>query len=413
MYQKTRLDNGIEIVTEQIPYVRSVTVGFWFKAGSRHEPPELNGASHLIEHMIFKGTKERSAKEIAEEIDAAGGQLNAFTDKEYTCYYARVLDCHFELAVEILADMILHSTFHEEELKKEKGVVLEEIHLYEDTPDEVVHDLFAAAALEGHPLAQGILGTAENIKAIEREELLNYMHKCYTAGNMVVAVAGNVTHERVTAAVAANFAEMKAAPNHLSTADFPCQMHQAKVIKSKDTEQVHVCLGSLSMGRKSNAKYALYVLDMALGGSMSSRLFQKLREERGLVYATYSYHTLFQDNGLFTVYAGTGPQHAPMVVELMQQELARVAEEGIRQEELDRAKEQLKGSFMLSMESTSNRMNYLAKCALSGDEILNPDQWLKHIDRVQIADVHEVAAMLLRPECQVLAAVGPINQNEI
>lgn len=411
MYQKTTLSNGIRVVTEHIPYVRSVTIGFWFRTGSRDENASNNGISHFIEHMVFKGTGSRSARQIAETIDAAGGQLNAFTSKEHTCYYARVLDQHLELAVEILSDMVLDSNFHTGDIDKEKGVILEEIRMYEDSPDELVHDLFTDAVLAGHPLGKGILGTEETVAAVTRTEMLTYLHDHYTAGNLVVAAAGNVTHDQVVTVVERYMGNHTGAATRLELCN--CLPHGHNMVRSKDTEQVHICIGSLGFDRADPLRYALFVLDMALGGGMSSRLFQELREERGLVYAAYSYHTLFQDTGLFTIYAGCSPQNVTQVMQVIRHEFAAVVENGLADDELHRAKEQLKGSLMLSLESTANRMSRLAKAELFHDELLTPDELMACIDAVDSDDVHVVARRLLSPAEQVIACIGPVSAEDL
>lgn len=411
MYQKTTLANGVRVTTEYIPHVRSVTIGFWFLTGSRDEVADNNGISHFIEHMLFKGTSCRTARQIAEVIDAAGGQLNAFTSKEHTCYYVRVLDEHLDLAVQILADMVLDSEFNPAELDKEKSVILEEIRMYEDSPDELVHDLFADAVLANHPLGKGILGSEETVMSLDRGALLSHKRKYYTAGNLVVAAAGNVRHEGVVAAASEYLGGLQGNGTPLLLPVSPSRGND--VIRTKDTEQVHLCIGGLGLGRRSERKYALYVLDMALGGGMSSRLFQELREERGLVYATYSYHTLFQDTGLFTIYAGCRPKNVRQVIELVRAECTSLIKKGLDAQELHRAKEQLKGSLMLSLESTANRMSRLAKAELFQEAILTADELMARIEAITAEDVHAVAQEVLWPDKQVVAAIGSVSPEEL
>lgn len=408
VYQKTRLDNGIRVVTEYIPHVRSVTIGFWFKTGSRDEDIDYNGVSHFIEHMIFKGTKTRSARQIAETIDASGGQLNAFTSKEHTCFYARVLDDHMELAVEILSDMVLNSEFSQTELEKEKCVILEEIHSYEDTPDELVHDMFAEAALTGHVLGKGILGNAATISRLTRDQLLDYMHTHYTADNLVVAAAGNVLHDQVVETVArylSSFGGRSTTGAFLNSE----VAHSHDLVRYKDSELIHMCIGSHGYNRNCPQQYAIFVLDMAIGGGMSSRLFQELREERGLVYNVYSYHTLFQDVGLLATYTGCSPQNLHTVLDIMRAEFADIEANGIKSDELHRAKEQLKGSLMLSLESTANRMSRLAKAELFQEPLYSPDEMIEKINAVRPEDVQQVAGRLLNSKNMVCAAIGPIT----
>jgi predicted Zn-dependent peptidase len=411
LYRKTTLDNGVRVVTEHIPYVRSVTLGFWFQTGSRDEDADNNGISHFIEHMVFKGTKTCTAREIAEIIDAAGGQLNAFTGKEHTCFYVRVLDEHLRLGLRVLSDMVTDSCFNECEMKKEKGVVIEEIRMYEDCPDEVVHDMLAGAVLAGHPLGKRILGTEEIIAGLDRDAVIEHMRKHYTAGNLVVAAAGNVTHEQVVELVGEFLGNMSGEATPFSEAT-TCVKPRSRV-RTKDTEQVHLCLGTLGVGRRSEQRYALYVLDAAFGGGMSSRLFQELREERGLVYATYSYHTLFQDTGLFSIYAGCGPGNVTHVIEFAQAECDRLVKHGFNDLELHRAKEQLKGSLMLSLESTANRMSRLAKSELLDGVFLTPDELIARIDAVTPSQVHAIAEEILGNDQRVTVAIGPIEASSV
>lgn len=410
MYQRTVLPNGIRIVTETIPHVRSAAIGFWYRAGSRDETPEKNGISHLIEHLMFKGTKNRTAKEIAEEIDAAGGQMNAYTSKEHTCYYARVLDEHVDLAIEILADMLLNSVFAPGEMEKEKGVILEEIKMYEDSPDEIVHDLFAEAAFAGHPLGQSVLGHEETVKAIRREDVLAYIDQRYVGENLVVAAAGRLVHDEIVEMVQRWFGGLprgsgndRAIPPNKA---FPLR------IQPKETEQVHLCVGARSFPRNHADRYAVHVIDVALGGGMSSRFFQELREERGLVYSTYSYHASFQETGLFTIYAGVSPANLLEVLHLIRDGLDRVVRDGLEPAELQRAKEQLKGSLMLGLENTANRMSRIAQAELFDEELLTPDQLIETIDRVSLDDVHRVLRELFGGDL-VVAAVGPLREDEL
>ncbi|MGI6035931.1 MAG: M16 family metallopeptidase [Limnochordia bacterium] len=407
MYHKTILPNGIRVVTETIPYVRSVSLGFWFRTGSRNETVENNGISHLIEHLMFKGTTNRSAREIAELIDAAGGQLNAFTGKERTCYYARVLDEQLPIAAELLADMFLNSVFDPQETEKEKSVVIEEIRMCEDSPDELVHDLFATAVLGSHPLGLSVLGSEENIRAMKREDILEFIANHYVPGNLVVAAAGNVTHEQVVAQVEKYFSSLPSNP--LTTNSMPLDKPGKVALKYKEIEQVHLCIGGLGVPRHDEDKFAVYVLDVILGGGMSSRLFQQLREERGLVYSTYSYHACFQDAGVFGVYAGTGPDNVRQVVHIIQDEFDRLVQEGVTPEELHRGKEQLKGSLMLGLESTAARMSRIAKSELFYEAILTPDELAAKIDAVTVEMVQRVARRLLSAPLTA-AAIGPTEE---
>lgn len=407
MYQRTVLSNGIRVVTEAIPHVRSAAIGFWYRAGSRDEAPAQNGISHFIEHLMFKGTTSRTAREIAEAVDATGGQMNAYTSKEHTCYYARVLDQHIDLAVEILADMLLNSVFAPAEMEKEKSVILEEIKMYDDSPDELVHDLFAEAAFYGHPLGQGVLGRDETVRALERDDILEYIRERYVGKNLVVAAAGNLVHDQVVEQVARWFNDLPAGTGDDAPAPLKPAIRQK--VQAKETEQVHLCVGSRGFGRGHSDRYAVHLVDVALGGGMSSRFFQDLREERGLVYSTYTYHNAFQETGLFAVYAGTSPQNVRQVVELIRDGLARAAAEGLRPDELARAKEQLKGSLMLGLESTANRMSRIARAELFQEELLTPDELIRVIDAVSVDDAHRVARAIFENGL-IVAAVGPVDE---
>ncbi|NLA59185.1 MAG: insulinase family protein [Firmicutes bacterium] len=409
--QKTTLENGIKIVTEFIPYVRSATVGFWFKVGSQDEADEQLGISHMIEHMMFKGTTSRSAREIAETIDATGGQLNAYTEKEYTCYYGKVPDEHFSLLIEVLADMLLNSAFADQELEKEKSVILEEIRMYEDSPEDLVHEGLLESLLKPHPVSRGILGTRETVRSLQREDLLTYYAQHYVPSNLIVAVVGNIEHGQVVECVARHFSHWRGQrlQKHSNSRPRGCGQY----FRIKDTEQAHICLGVPGFSRKDEDKYALHVLDTALGGGMSSRLFQTLREERGLVYSTFSYHTCYEEVGTMAVYAGTSPKNTSQVIKLLREECRRVAEEGLRPEELMRAKEQLKGSVLLELESMGTRMSRLAKAELYNERLLTPQELIAEIDAVGLGDVQRVAHRLFAEKPFSLAVVGPIPKKEL
>lgn len=410
LYRRTVLSNGIRIVTENIPHVRSAAIGFWYRAGSRDEAPDQNGISHLIEHLMFKGTRSRTAREIAEVIDATGGQMNAYTSKEHTCYYARVLDDHVEFAIEILADMLLNSVFAPDEMEKEKSVVIEEIKMYEDSPDEIVHDLFAEGALVDHPLGQSVLGHEESVRGIGRDDVLAYLAERYVGHNLVVAAAGRLDHDRIVQAVQRWFGDLP--PGNCQDRDVPVSGKYRHVIQAKETEQVHLCVGSRAFPRNHQDRYAVHLIDVALGGGMSSRFFQDLREDRGLVYSTYTYHSSFQETGLFTVYAGASPQNIQEVLELIHAGLKGAASGGYHADELRRAKEQLKGSLMLGLENTANRMSRIARAELFQEQLLTPDQLIEAIEAVTLDDMHRVSEALFSNGL-IVAAVGPIDESVV
>ena len=405
---KTVLSNGVRVVTESIPYVRSVTAGFWLKVGSRNEEAHQLGMSHMIEHMMFKGTSHHSAREIAETIDATGGQLNAFTDKERTCYYGRVPDEHWALLIDVLADMLCNSVFDRQEIDKEKGVILEEIRMYEDSPDELAHEALTENLLQPHPVARSVLGTPKSVQSFHREDLLAYVDEHYVPSNLVVSVVGNIQHHEVVELVARHLSALTGAPPMRQ--GVPVPRGCGKSIRTKATEQTHICLGVPGFSRKDKDKYVLHVLDTALGGGMSSRLFQSLREEKGLVYSTYSYHSCYEDVGMVAVYAGTSPGNATHVIDLITEECQRVAAEGLLQEELDRAKEQLKGSLLLSLENLAARMNRLAKAELYEERLLTPEELVARIDAVSPEDIVRVGRRLFAETPFSLAVVGPCNK---
>jgi predicted Zn-dependent peptidase len=404
--EKHTLDNGVRVIIEKIPTVRSVALGIWVGTGSRYETPDNNGISHFIEHMLFKGTEKRSAKEIAESFDHIGGHVNAFTSKEYTCYYARVLDEHSPLALEILADMFFHSVFDEAEIKKERNVVIEEIKMYDDTPDDLVHDLIARASYQSHPLGYSILGTEEVLGTLTREKILTYIDQRYTPQNVVITVAGNV-NEKLLEEIKAYFSsfQRKNHPANISPAIF----HPEVRLKKKETEQAHLCLSfpGLEIGNKE--MYSLILMNNILGGSMSSRLFQEVREERGLAYSVFSYHSAFQDSGMFTVYAGTTPKQLEEVYRVIMDTLSVLRAKGITNEELSKGKEQLKGSLMLSLESTNSRMSRLGKNELLLGKHLDLDEILHKVNDVTLESIQKVIGKIF-DQPMATALVSPFEK---
>ncbi|HOV78715.1 MAG TPA: pitrilysin family protein [Bacillota bacterium] len=405
MYRKFTLDNNVHILTEDVPHVRSVAVGFWVDVGSRDEDVEMNGVSHFIEHLLFKGTRRRTAKEIAEALDAVGGQLNAFTTKEYTCYYARVLDEHLDLAIDLLNDMIFHSRFDPNDIDRERNVIMEEIKMYEDAPDELVHDVFAGSIWDGHSLGRPIIGTVDVIKNITREKIIDYYHTHYIPSKMVVAVAGNIKHEEVAEKFRKGFEEKKGKrpARNIST---PTN-RQHIVCRGKDTEQVHLCVGTPGLSLDHEQIYVFQVINTVLGGGLSSRLFQEIREQRGLAYSVYSYHSSYHDTGLFCIYAGLSRQNVEEVLNLIFKQVKDIKINGIKAEELQRAKDQLKGNLYLSLENVSTRMSRLGKSQLYLGKVIPPEEIVKRINKVEAHEVQELARDLLRPEHFSLATVGP------
>ncbi|MFC5472068.1 M16 family metallopeptidase [Cohnella suwonensis] len=396
------LKNGLRVMIESIPTSRSVSFGIWVKTGSRYEDQSNNGISHFIEHMLFKGTKRHSAKDIADRFDGIGGNVNAFTAKEYTCYYAKVLDQHLPIAVDILSDMFFESQMSDVELAKEKNVILEEISMYEDTPDDTVHDLATRAAYDGHPLAYSILGTVERLNAMSSADLRGYMGQRYRIDNTVVSLAGNVGEE-VLELLEKHFGSFD-----VNGADTPLEVpsfHSRALFHKKKTEQNHLCLTFPGYSIQEKNLYAMILLNNAIGGGMSSHLFQEVREKRGLAYSVYSYHTSYADSGLFTVYAGTAPKQTREVYEITMELLNEIADKGLTEAELTRGKEQLKGNLILSLESTSSRMNRIGKNELMLGRHYTLDEMLERIDQVEMPHLNAIMKEIMAQPCSV-ALVG-------
>jgi predicted Zn-dependent peptidase len=410
--ERTEYTSGLRVVTERMPGVRSVSIGVWVLAGSRDERPVISGHCHFLEHLLFKGTASRTALEIAEAFDAVGGDVNAFTAKEYTCYYARVLDRDLEMAVDHLADMLQHSTIMKPDLEGEADVILSEIDMHEDSPEDVVHDVFTEALWPGHPLGRPILGTKERIKASTRASVRGFYRRHYVPGRMVVSVAGNVKHDALLAMLGdrMDVGRPLGARGHSNIelrahrrAPRPSGDH---AIKTKRVEQVHVVLGTNGLARTDPDRFAFLIVNTALGGGMSSRLFQEIREKRGLAYTAYSYHAQYTEAGLFSAYAGTTPSRAVEVLGLMRRELEDVRDGGLTSEEFERAKSHVKGSTVLSLEDPSGRMSRLGKSEIAHGEILTLNETLARVQAVTLDDARRVAEQVLS-QPMTLAAVGP------
>jgi predicted Zn-dependent peptidase len=392
MIVKDTLPNGLTLVTEEVPAVRSVAVGVWLKRGSRHEPEAASGISHFIEHMVFKGTKTRSAERIAAEVDSIGGYMDAFTAKEYASFHLKVLDEHLPLAVEILGDIVLNPLFDPAEMAKEKKVIFEEMGMVEDTPDDLVMELFAEAFWPGHPLGRPILGTRKTVGRFRREDLSSYFSRVYHPGNILIAAAGHLEHGKVAALVSRHFSGLDGKPAPRSPRGRAPRVVTRTIARSKkELEQVHLCLGARSFPQAHPERYAVYVLNTVLGGSMSSRLFQNVREKRGLVYSISSGVTAYSDAGLLSIYAGTGKDSLPEVIRLTLEEIRRLRGEELPAEELRRAKDHIKGGLVLSLESTGARMNHLARQELYFGRQFPLDEILGGIEAVSGGDVRRVA----------------------
>jgi predicted Zn-dependent peptidase len=407
MYQKVVLENGTRIAVEEMPGVRSASFGIWVATGSRYETPDEAGISHLIEHMLFKGTARRTPRQIAEAIESLGGQMNAFTSKEYTCFYARVVDEHLPVAIDVLADMFFSSLFKADDIEREKKVVQEEIRMYEDAPDEIIHDLFTRAVLSGHPLGRPVIGTMDSVDGLTRQAVLDYYQRQYCPGNMVLALAGNLTAEDAVSALRPLFEG-----NRAVSPDRQVLIPEARTVVKvfpKPLEQVHFCLGVPGLPQHDDRNYTLQVINTVLGGGSSSRLFQRIREERGLVYTIYSYFSSFNDAGLFTIYAGTNADNLGEVLELTWQEIERLLDGGITQDELARTQEQIKGSLLLASESVTHRMHRLGKSEIVYDRLITPEEVLQKISAVTLDDVLSLARELLAPERFSLALIGNLK----
>ncbi|MGH7309382.1 MAG: M16 family metallopeptidase [Candidatus Rokuibacteriota bacterium] len=410
-YKKSRLPNGIRIISEEMTHVRSVAVGVWVETGSRHEPVDRAGVSHLIEHLVFKGTATRSAEEIARTMDSVGGQMDAFTTKEHTCFYVQVLDEHLPLAVGLLTDILLHPRFDVEELEREKSVVLQEIKMVEDTPDDLIHDLFSAQIWAGHPLGRPILGTREAVEGYRRDVVHTHFVEHYVPAKIIIAVAGNVTHERAVQLFGADFDGFTLPAVE---APSPLPVMQAGVnIVHKTLEQVHLVLGFPGLSHGAPERYALYLLNDIVGGSMSSRLFQEIRERQGLAYSIHSGVQPFRDTGLLYVYAATDGTNVSKVLKALLKELRSLKKDGVSVDELKRSKDHLKGSLMLSLESTSSRMNRLAKHEMHLGSFLTMDAMLAAIDGVRHEEVQALVGELLDEDRLALTTYGPLDRRNL
>jgi predicted Zn-dependent peptidase len=408
-FTRTKLDSGATVVTEQMTEVRSVSAGFWFDVGSRDEPGPLAGTSHFLEHLLFKGTPTRSAKDIADAFDAVGGDVNAFTGKEYTCYYSRVLDDDLSMALDVLTDMITNSLIDPDELESERKVILEEIAMHEDDPDELVHDLFSRAMWDGHPLGRPVLGYNESIGQVTRDQVAEYWQERYSPANLVVAAAGNVDHARLVDFVDELFT-VPAGRRTLRSGPSP-QPSTGANVHTRPTEQAHIVIGTEGLSRSHEDRHALALLDTVLGGGMSSRLFQEVREKRGLAYAVYSYRTMFAETGTFAVYAGTTPQNAETVIDIVFSEVDSLVREGLTEPEFNRAKGHVKGSLVLSSEDPGSRMNRLGRQQLTTGEILSIDELIAKFDALEIDDVARVVRDVLGSGGWQVTVVGPFDQG--
>jgi predicted Zn-dependent peptidase len=399
------LPSGVRLVTEAMPHVRSVTVGVWLDRGSRHETDAESGVAHFVEHMLFKGTTSRTAREIAQTIDSIGGQLDAFTSKEYAGYYVKVLDEHLPLAVDLLADMMLRPAFLEADVIREQGVILEEIKMVEDAPDDLVHEVFTSQFWARHPLGRPILGTPDTVSSFTSPQLRRYFDRTYVAPNLLITAAGRLDHQALSALLDRAFASVSGGER--AGIEAAPVVVPGVVVREKDIEQSHVCLGTRAYSQGHDRRHALYVLNTILGGSMSSRLFQHIREDRGLAYAVWSSLMTHSDAGALSVYAGCATERVPEVIDLTLAEFAELRRTPVPEDELRRAKDHLKGSLMLSLENTSSRMSQLARQELFFGRQFTLDEMLQGIESVTAGDVRDVAVDLFGDGASVATVVGP------
>jgi predicted Zn-dependent peptidase len=412
-HRKTVLPNGIRLVSEQMPHVRSVAVGVWVETGSRHEPGARAGVSHFIEHLVFKGTESRTAEEVARAVDSVGGQMDAFTTKEHTCFYVTVLDRHLPLAADLLSDILLHPLFAADDIEREKSVVLQEFRMVEDTPDDLIHDLFTETLWPNHPLGRPILGTKKSIRAATRDQVRRYWRKHYVPRNIVVVAVGNLQHEQVLELLASGMetgtvrSEGPVAWKVREAGRAP-ESSGRTLVKRRDTEQAHICIGTTGLSRNDDDRFAFGVVNNAIGGGMSSRLFQEVREKRGLAYSVYSYHSMYADAGIFAAYAGTTPARTKQVMSIVRAQLEDVAEKGLSPDEFDRAKGHMRGSLVLSQEDPGGRMSRLGKSEISQGEILTVNQLLSRIAAVTPDDAMRAAERVLS-QPMTTTVLGPVD----
>lgn len=412
MYQKTVLENGVTIVTEHVPAVHSISLGVWIITGSRDEETAHNGIAHFIEHMFFKGTARRSAQEISKEIDSVGGILNALTSKEYTGIYAKVLDKHIGVASDIIADVFLHSTFDPHEIEREREVIVQEILLSEDTPDEHIQELFSKSFFRDHPLAMPILGSRKTVGSINRDTLLDFLtHQHYHPSKIIISATGKVNHDQIVSIFHDQFGGIPR--RNSSPARLSLTAESDVAIYTKPLEQIHICIGTQGVAQDDSSRYAGYVLNAIIGGSMSSRLFQEIREKKGLAYSIYSYFSSYFDAGMFVIYLGVSKKMAREAIKLVIAELNKFREHGITEEELRTAQEHLKGHTLLAAESPDSRMTRLAKCEIYFNRFIPLEEILACIDRVSADEVQKLAQKIFDRTYLSLAALGPVSSQEI
>ncbi len=407
MFRKKVLDNGLTVLTEEMPHFRSVAIGIWIARGSRHETIEEGGLAHFIEHMVFKGTERRSQARIAQEMDEIGGQTDAFTSHEYAGFHAKVLDEHVPRAVDLLSDIVLAPRFDAEELERERNVIFEEIKGVEDAPEDLVHELFGEQFWPNHALGRPILGTPETLAAFTRAEVLRFFRRIYAPSNLIVAAAGRLEHAHIERLVAEHFDALQTPPDGIVD-KAPVMVPSVRLLE-KDLEQAHLVIGTEGPPQASSDRYAAYILNAILGGSLSSRLFQVIREERGLAYSVYSGLSCFRDTGQLTVYAGTDPKNVPEVLELVMSELGRIRDEPIEAPELQRAKDHLRGSLLMGLESTASRMSQLARQEMYYGRQVSVEEAIRGIEAVSSEDLRRLASSMFENRPLAMTLLGKLS----
>jgi len=411
LYQKAVLHNGIRIVTEKIPYLRSVSIGIWINSGSRDEEDINSGISHFLEHLAFKGTEKRSARQIAFEMDSISGQIDAFTSREYTCYSAKVLDEHLPVAIDLLSDILLNSTLKPADIDKERQVILEEFKFVEDNPADYIYDLLYQSVWSSHPLGRSILGNHESIEKIDRNKLVTHLDNHYIPKNIIIAAAGNIDERRLNELLENAFGSLN--KNASSSREAPPEIKRNFIVKERELEQVHFCLGTKGLRSADENRFEGYLLNTILGGSMSSRLFQKIREDYGLAYSIHSFISPYADTGLLGIYAGTSAEFFEKVLKMSLEEFKKLMTVKVSADELKKAKEQLKGNLMLSLESSSSRMNQLAKQEMYFERFFSLDEIIDEIEKVTEEKIQRLANRLLDNSFFNLAVLGPIKKEKI
>ena len=405
--QSTRLSNGIRVLSERLPDLPSVTVGIWVENGSRYERDDQAGISHFLEHLFFKGTERRTAAQIAEEMDAVGGVLNAFTGKEYTCYYAKVLPEHVPLSLDLLADIFTQSRFASDEIDRERSVIIQEISQVEDTPDDYVHELFNLAFWPGHPLARPIAGTPDTVSRFKRDDFLRFLEARYRPDRILIAAAGNITHDALLEVATKKFSSLAGSAPRVD--GVPPRPRPGVSVHQKALEQVHLCLGTPGIAQTDADRYPAHLLNLALGGGMSSRLFQEVRERRGKAYTVYSFLSSYLDAGYVGVYVGTSPQWTREVVEVIRAELAKATRDGLTATELDRVKNQMKGNMLLGLETSDSRMSRISKHEIYFGRDIPLEEVARAIDAVTNDEIVRVARRLFPEDAFALTVLGDMK----